>query len=250
MKRNLIEDSDLLEGLRRIGFRFQDSPTYDDAVNWFREKKSIIITIYPQFGEKIEYDTYRIYGWSSEIMAPYNGGVYLCDDEFDKFARSYRYTIKPGEQKDPEHPRIFSSYKEALENAVRDARIYYIALNKSDFWDGYRKKLIIPSPPEWPKYIAFEDRDEWLHSFYILEKPGKYKRWEKDEFDFKDSIEVIFDGKEFLVSRSNFTHHYGHKVQAVSEIDLIRDLFKRNNDNINGITFEDVLKSNSYSDWI
>lgn len=51
MKRNLIEDKELLERLRRQGFKFFDSPTYEDAINWFYER-GIIIVNYPSFETK------------------------------------------------------------------------------------------------------------------------------------------------------------------------------------------------------
>lgn len=254
MKRNLIEDNDLLERLRRCGFKFFDSPTYEDAINWFIDRKNILITIYPLFGEKIGYDTFKIYAWSYDVSPIIDGGgVYLCSDDLvDNFISSYKYTLKPGEQKDPDYPREFPTRIEAIKNAVEHALIFYIGLqtNGKALWDGYRKKNMIQQPKEWPQYVALSD-EGCYHSFYILIKSvGVYKRWDKDEFDFGDEIKVLYDGKEYLIANTDFNHQYGKKVWPVSELELVANLFRRNNKSINGVSFDEVLKKRNFKDYI
>lgn len=100
---------------------------------------------------------------------------------FDKFAKSYIYTPLPDEQ-DDQYPIIYSTKEEAIKESVKFALTWYIELqsNKDNkFWKGYSEKRRIQQPEEYPKYICLEDRYYQRHSFYILEKENRYKRWQK-----------------------------------------------------------------------
>lgn len=250
MKRNLIEDTELLEGLRRLGFKFFDSPTYEDAVNWLREKKSIILTVYPEFGEKIGYDHFEIIGWTTEYMAIFGGGVYLGHEVFDKFKNSYRVTPKPGDT--PINSIIYPTYLDALKEAVRNAWMYCVYHNSDHDWDGYRNKLEVSPPQEWPDYVAYRDRRGEYHSFYVRTCTNRYTRWKKDKnYQPDDDIIIVWDGQEFLTYFTSHEHQYGKKVYPVEDHILVFDLFDRYPEGkIGNTTLTEVVKNGSYQEWI
>ena len=183
----------IVEQLRILGYDVSECvPSLQAVQDFLRDYYQTEIFIYPVFGSKIDYDTYKLlgYGFNSELKTD-EGGIMLYPDFMLKEYKTYLYAnLSDSDMKAEDSIKYFPTYEGALKVAISTTLTYLadngIPLHKPD--------PMIP-PEHWPDCIFFDSLFEGPHTPLSIgsELSDKCMRV------YGDGLVIKYENKEYLV---------------------------------------------------